>query len=152
MAYEHGTISRYTAKGCRCDACKTANRSYQRAYQAKRKAARPPTPDQLRTCENCNQFYIAKLNSKQRFCNNNCAKQTSRILTCTKCGDGYKQRQTHPSVTAPVCDTCLADLAATGTVCPICEIPWWAPGGDKCCGVECRVLLDAKQELVEASR
>jgi len=152
MAYEHGTTSRYTAKRCRCEACKTAWRSYMRDYYAKN---RKPAPDQLRACDNCNQFYVAKLTSRQKFCNPSCnpkTSATSRILTCTKCGNGYSQRQTHHSVTAPVCDTCLADLVATGTVCPICELPWWAPKTNHCCGVECQELFDAKQQMVEASR
>jgi hypothetical protein len=149
MAMQHGTCSMYTAGKCRCDACRQAMSEYAKTW---RECNGLVTPDQLRTCDTCNQFYVAKLNSRQRFCNKSCAQQSPRILTCAKCGDRYSPRQIHHTVTAPVCDTCLADLVATSTICPICEIPWWAPKTNHCCGVECQELFDAKQQLVEASR
>lgn len=32
----HGTVSRYTNDGCRCDACGEAQRTYMREYRARR--------------------------------------------------------------------------------------------------------------------
>lgn len=40
---EHGTRSRYIHDGCRCDACRTANRAYLREWEAKRQ--RPTLTD-----------------------------------------------------------------------------------------------------------
>ena len=151
MPYEHGTISRYTAKRCRCDLCRKANREYMRAWIAKN---RKPLPDQLRTCETCSNFYITKLNSKQRFCNSACATSatSNRSRTCTRCHSTYTARDVHYSVDPPLCPICLTDTTKAGHQCPICEIPWWAPDNQHCCSDECQELLDAKQHLFEASR
>ena len=37
---EHGTLYGYRVCGCRCDRCKEANTTYQRAYRAARKASK----------------------------------------------------------------------------------------------------------------
>jgi hypothetical protein len=43
MPRRHGTRSRYTG-GCRCPACRAANRTYQRRYQRERRRPDPPGP------------------------------------------------------------------------------------------------------------
>jgi hypothetical protein len=148
-AYQHGTISRYTAKRCRCDLCRKANREYTRAYYAKNiKAA-----DQLRTCETCGTFYITKLKMRQRFCNSACAiaETSDRSRTCAKCQSTYTARDVHYSVDPSLCPSCLKHTTSDGHQCPICEIPWWAPQNQHCCSHECQTLLDAKQHLVTAN-
>ena len=38
----HGTTNRYTNLGCRCDACKAAKSTYDRAWRLARKGTTPP--------------------------------------------------------------------------------------------------------------
>jgi predicted nucleic acid-binding Zn ribbon protein len=150
MAYEHGTVSRYTTKRCRCDLCRKANRDYMRAWHAKNHKA---APDQLRTCERCGTFYITKSKMRQRFCNPACATSATadRSRTCTKCQSTYTARDVHYSVDPSLCPSCLEQITSAGHECPICEIPWWAPRNQHCCSDECQMFLESKQQLVTAN-
>jgi predicted nucleic acid-binding Zn ribbon protein len=150
MAYEHGTVSRYTTKRCRCDLCRKANRDYMRAWHAKNHKA---APNQLRTCERCGTFYITKSKMRQRFCNPACATSATadRSRTCTKCQTTYTARDVHYSVDPSLCPSCLEQITSAGHECPICEIPWWAPRNQHCCSDECQMFLEAKQQLVTAN-
>lgn len=145
MAYEHGTISRYTAKRCRCDLCRKANREYMRAWTAKN---RKPVPDELRTCKNCGTFYIVAKTSRQVYCDSSCSDGKRLRLECDRCGDRYTPRNVHYSVDPQLCFSCLEAITTAGHQCPICEIPWWAPRHQHCCSEECHALLKAKHELV----
>jgi predicted nucleic acid-binding Zn ribbon protein len=40
---------------------------------------------------------------------------------------------------------------ATGTVCPICELPWWAPQTQHCCSPTCAELLTKKNRRIKAA-
>jgi hypothetical protein len=145
-AYEHGTISRYTAKKCRCDLCKAANRKYMQDYKAKRKAQLPSVPNELRACDACGTLYVAKATSRQRFCRPRCA--NLRLATCKKCKVRYEHVGVHHSVDPWLCSKCLDGIVQRGLSCPICQIPWWSPGSNKCCSNKCFDLFNAKRALM----
>jgi hypothetical protein len=150
VGYTHGTVSTYVSKGCRCTDCRHAMSEYSKAWRKRKGLC---SSDQLRTCETCGNFYITKLNSKQRFCNPECVTSATsdRSRTCTRCQSTYTARDVHYSVDPPLCPSCLANTIDSGHRCPICEIPWWAPRNQHCCSSECQTLLDDKQQLVTAN-
>ena len=142
----HGTTSMYTAGKCRCEPCRSAMRDYQRAYTAKRKASLPRPANQLRACEGCGEPYVVLATSRNKFCTTDCA--NVRRSTCKKCRGKYVHDGIHYSVDPSLCPECLTEVVNEGCLCPICEIPWWAPTNDHCCSAQCRDLLAAKSALI----
>ena len=78
---EHGTIGAYT-HGCRCDACRTAQRNYMRDYSARRRVEgrpiRPPRRLIERECDRCGERFTVRADQPNRFCSLGCANLAQR--------------------------------------------------------------------------
>lgn len=94
MPYEHGTISRYTNKGCRCDLCRAAKSAYRESRRLLKRRLSV-------VCDTCGCTFEAS-NPKQKRCQApNCQRKYWRdktrrrssaawgLVNCATCGDVF---------------------------------------------------------------
>jgi hypothetical protein len=141
MAYEHGTLTSYTAGKCRCDECRGAMRDYQKDRYV------PASPRQAQ-CATCGDDFMVL--GKAKYCSDECRPQLGGVA-CRRCSRYY--RRTHRSQVADMglCAKCRAEVGDQLEYCSLCFIPWWWPGDEMAnyCSEDCKNLDTTRQHIRE---
>jgi len=154
MPYEHGTISRYVAKGCRCDLCREAMSEYNKK-RPKRKAEPKPTISIV--CDTCGQTIQAR--PRQKRCRNNptCRALYHRdkwrrqhahlwgMIKCATCGKLFDTGPVRTGRSPKLCSNCALPVKRRGRTpeekqCKLCNATFVANGAQHYCTPKCQEL------------
>lgn len=107
----HGTYAMYKKRGCRCDKCKAANSAEAARYRQQRLSEGRPVQRarEPRVCAYCAVSFLGRLDSGQRFCSMECARDAQGRRPVSRFKVSRKVR--------------LAIYEADEWLCQLCESP-----------------------------